>query len=237
MDYQKTLLLLLLALVLGACGTTTPRSAVQTPMGTVMDGNTLAWRTCYFRVAWPEDTEPQWSVDLLLAHKVMGPVLDRHATDLFRWRFHRRANRDSAGHQFSFVFYTGSSKAEVIISEIQQSEWRTRLIEEKVLDSAGCEEAENQSRPDITDSSDSNWSDSMQKHWPVYIMGVSSLWLGLIDEAISSRNLGGSDIKQVLRDYDEANQIVTASWQNEAQHALLHHLNAIFGYEELFIRF
>ena len=33
--------------------------------------------------------------------------------------------------------------------------------------------------------------------------------------------------------YREVNEAITRSWQKEGRHALLHHLNAIFGYEPI----
>ena len=78
------------------------------------------------------------------------------------------------------------------------------------------------------------WSATMQRHWPAYIMGISSLWLGLIDDAVGTINLE-DDLSMFLNQYREANNTVTAIWQSEAQHALLYHLNAIFGYQPMII--
>ena len=237
MNFYKSILLFL-CILLPACSTIAPRAPNPINMNSrVVDDDSAAWRNCHFRIAWPEGAAPRWGVDLLVAHKILGPILSRQANEIYRWRFHRRSNRDEAGHQFSFVYYAGSAEAQTIISAIQQSQWRQRLLENEVLESAACETADNMSRQDIGDGSDENWSESMQRHWPAYIMGVSNLWLGLIDDAIVSLQPDEHDLDKTLQAYDEAGRIVSLIWRNESQHALLHHLNAVFGYEEMLIRF
>ncbi len=233
-----TLVILLSVTLLAACSTNTPRTMESLNMSAALKADeSVAWRSCTFRVAWPEQTEPNWGVDLLLAHRVVGPVLEKFDNDIHRWRFHRRANRDAAGHQFTFMFYTGTSHARDIIAQIEQDELRQQLLEENLLEVAACDSPEDMLRPLISDTSDSNWPDSVQKHWPSYIMGVSSLWLGLIDEAVASVRTETSDIDQLIQQYNNANQTVTSLWQEYGEHAFLHHLNAIFGYEQLLIRY
>ncbi len=74
----------------------------------------------------------------------------------------------------------------------------------------------------------------MQDNWPYYIMGVSRMWLGMIDQV--AREIGFEDVPTVenlLAYYEKVNERVTQVWQSESYHALLHHLNAIFGYEAM----
>jgi hypothetical protein len=201
------------------------------------DDPTAAWRSCTFRITWPEDTEPDWSVDLLLAHQFISPVLAGQGNDIYRWRFHRRANRDAAGHQFSFIFYTGSTRARAIIDQIQTNPLRSQLLDSDVIEAARCDSPTDTSRSGIRDTSDPNWTETMQKNWPSYIMGVSTLWLGLIDDAVQQVNINTPRTNALLRVYRMANDKITETWQQEGQHAFLHHLTAIFGYEELLIRY
>ena len=91
--------------------------------------------------------------------------------------------------------------------------------------------------PGIGDTSDPNWSQSIQKNWPDYIMGVSRFWLGLINDAVAEAETDETDIEQLLQEYKQANETVTTLWQTEGEHALLHHLSAIFGYRPMQIRF
>ncbi|MEE4111987.1 MAG: hypothetical protein V2I40_04180 [Desulfobacteraceae bacterium] len=88
--------------------------------------------------------------------------------------------------------------------------------------------------PQVGDTSDPNWSPVMQKTWPYYIMGVSRMWLEMIDQ-ISRENAMAADatVDELLKHYAQVNDAVNRIWQEEGYHALLHHLNAIYGYEAL----
>ena len=89
-------------------------------------------------------------------------------------------------------------------------------------------------RPKVGDTSDPNWSPVMQNTWPHYIMGVSRMWLGMIDQVSQEREIADSaTLGQLLVHYEQVNDAFTHIWQQEGYHALLHHLNAIFGYEAL----
>lgn len=104
------------------------------------------------------------------------------------------------------------------------------IIEQIILDNL-----DNNPRTNIKDTSDKNWPEEIQAAWPAYIMGVSNMWLQLIEQEIDD-SAGSTDINVLLDKYRLANQNVTRLWQTEAQHAFLHHLNAIFGYEPLVIK-
>jgi hypothetical protein len=67
-------------------------------------------------------------------------------------------------------------------------------------------------------------------------MGVSALWLGLIDEAMAENPGEAGEIRALLERYRTADARITTIWNKEGQHAFLHHLNALFGYKPLLIR-
>jgi len=91
--------------------------------------------------------------------------------------------------------------------------------------------------PDLGATSDPKWSSEIKRTWPFYIMGVSRMWLNLIDEisreTLKERDL--SNLDDLSMGYQKVNQIVEDKWKQEGGHAFLHHLNAIFGYEPLLI--
>src|SRR5210317_607429 len=66
------------------------------------DTNQNYWWRCQFKIVWPENSRLNWGMDLLLAHSVISPILQNNYENISFWRFHRRAARDNAGHQFSF---------------------------------------------------------------------------------------------------------------------------------------
>jgi hypothetical protein len=44
--------------------------------------------------------------------------LEKFDNDIYLWRFYRRAARDEAGHQFSFMFYASSLTAYSIYQDL-----------------------------------------------------------------------------------------------------------------------
>ena len=71
----------------------------------------------------------------------------------------------------------------------------------------------------------------VQKTWPSFIMGASEMWLGLVDE-LSEQIPGSVDDDQHYRDVQTE---LSSFWREQGQHPFLHHLNALFGYEEMII--
>lgn len=229
---------LVLILSLTACAAPSTRPLASPPVHTAAIGDsTPAWRTCYFRTSWPEGEPPRWAVDLLVAHRILGPILAEQGQDLQFWRFNRRAARDQAGHHLRFLFYTDSTRAADIINSVQQNEVRSKLLENRVLQSVNCQSPNDMSQPRIGDTSDPAWPETIQNHWPAYIMGISQMWLGLIEDATQQIGPPAADIAKLLEQYTRANEIVTTLWHVEGEHVFLHHLSGIFGYQPLHINF
>jgi hypothetical protein len=237
---KKTVsLLILLAILAGGCSTKrSPEhllSANHLPPRYNLTDNTYWWK-CNFRIVWPDDSEIDWGMDLLLAHAVVSPVLVKHSNDILYWRFHRRAARDTAGHQFTFMFFSRPEIASVVLSEIADSTVLEDAYNANLIEIVLIDDPDHPQLPNVEDTSDRNWSPDLQKNWPSYIMGTSSLWLGLIDETMQDSPDDYTDIHLLLEKYRHANSKITETWRTEGQHALLHHLNAIFGYQPLHIR-
>jgi hypothetical protein len=195
------------------------------------------WWHARFHIKWPEDEEPSWHLDLLIAHKTISPVLDQYRNRITLWRFHRRAARDQTGHQFSFIFYSSPETADQIYDAIRSDpivrEMKIAgLIIQDIYDDTSVI-----TQPDIEDTSDKSWSSQMKKSWPHYIMGVSEMWLDLIKEISNQFSSGEmpSSLQENEAFYKDVNERITELWQEEGRHALLHHLNAIFGYEPIIV--
>jgi hypothetical protein len=193
------------------------------------------WWRVRFRMNWPPDTDPVWHMDLYLAHQVIMPLLEKNKKDIYLWRFHRRANRDGAGRQFTFYFYSTSRTAQQIFDALQSNPILSDTLSSGVIDDIVYDNPANIERPNIDDTSDKKWPLSIQKTWPYYITGVSQMWLNLVAE-IADRDLQDDrpatleDIESFYRQVDET---VTELWQKNGRHAFLHHLNAVFGYKPL----
>ena len=232
-------LVVLLITAVGGCASTgvTP-SSVSAPTKETEEASPNGWWYGRYVMSWPEGKDPSWHLDLLLAHRVVSPVLNRYRGDIVLWRFHRRAARDQAGHQFSFIFYSSPEIARRVFTALQSEALLGKLKERGVLIRDSYDDTSAISRPNLDDTSDRRWSPALQKSWPYYIQGVSEMWLNLIlqmaSESSSDKGLAGLD--DLLRSYEQLNSTIGQLWREEGQHAFLHHLNAIFGYESLMIR-
>ena len=197
------------------------------------------WWFVRAKMAWPEEQEPAWHMDALLARQIFKPLLLEHAQDIEMWRFHRRAAHDKAGHQFSFIFYTKQSIAEAILNKLTENTLIQKLIAEGKVETISLHDANKKPDPAIEATSDKNWSLEMQKAWPYYAMGVSQLWLSLIDQHVAStlhngeNQLNENNVNELIEFYRQINNKLIVTWENEGGHALLHHLNALFGYGEI----
>jgi hypothetical protein len=189
------------------------------------------WWYARFRMKWPENKEPSWHIDLVLAQEVIAPVLHEHRKNIDLWRFHRRAGRDEEGHQFSFIFYAAQKTANKIYMSIGSMLWLKKMTRAGLVQYLP-ESTEQIIRPNLGDTSDSHWSPLVMKTWPYFIMGVCQMWLNLIGEIIQDRPFmeKALSLKKLLFSYEKINKAMNTIWQEEGGHAFLHHLNAIFGY-------
>ena len=194
------------------------------------------WWRARFRMDWPPDTEPIWYMDLYIAHQVILPLLELNKADIYLWRFHRRAKRDGAGRQFSFIFYSSPQTAQRIFSSLQSNFILTEALASGVIDDIVYDDPAEIRKPDIDDTSDKSWPAVIQKSWPYYITGVSQMWLNLV-AAIAERDLKEGhrlvSFEEIETIYSGVDESITELWRINGRHAFLHHLNAVFGYHAL----
>lgn len=222
--------------LVGCAGSRTAKQAEPSPgFPMPMIGEHDYWWVYRFRINWPPEVPADMTIDLLLAHAVVKPSLDSFAERLSYWRFHRRAARDGAGHQFSFLFYTDPATARDLYASLQTSPVLKQVREQGLVTKIIMDDPKTPVRPGVEDTSDPQWSPMLQRQWPAYIMGVSLLWLGLIDEAVEALPPDAHDDSDRLSAYRAAEKLVSDIWYKEGQHAFLHHLSAVFGYRELLI--
>lgn len=233
----RRLLPILALLLASGCGLSPRRNAgapvpEQNMTLSAIDG----WWSVGVKVHWPPDTAPRFEIDALLADQVFRPLILAHETALPLWRFHRRAARDADGHQFHFLFYASRETAAAIFRAVDADPLLKRLREAGVIDAVKTDDVKTTWRPAVSAMGDPHWSDAVNRAWPYFAMGVSKTWLSLVrsDAGTVSPNL---PVDAMLRRYRTANDKVTAQWQTEGGHAFLHHLDALFGYEPLGIRF
>ncbi len=198
-----------------------------------------AWWYARFQMNWSqrEEDEPAWHNDLLIAHKVIAPVLEWFGKDIDLWRFHRRAAPDDGGHQFSFIFYSSPATAKKIYTAIQASALLEEMQKAGVILRVLYDDPDKPTRPLIESTSDPHWSEPLQRAWPWFIMGVSETWLDLISQYAEEREQTRKPATPAEFEefYLEINKKVDATWNREGGHAFLHHLDALFGYRPVSI--
>jgi len=242
------LILTAIILMVAACSTNKPlpEPYYKVPVDkTSAQQNEMSWWAYRFRIRWSEENDkPDFSIDLLLADAVVKPVLERNAEKLLWWRFHRRAARQAPGHQFSFLFYTDDATAADVLKALNESPLLANLIASDLIVEVVSSDTDKKNNTKIEAFSDKSWSAAIQKTWPSYIMGVSAFWLALIDEVKSELKIakptaaeGEDSIKALLQDYRRVDDEINEMWQQEGQHALLHHLSAVMGYKPVLIKY
>ena len=233
--FSKRIIFCLIACLLSACASQQPVITVAPPAAVAATtGQTQYWWYVNYRIQWPENTEPKFYIDLLLADAVIEPILIQHRNSITYWRFHRRALRDKAGHQFSFIFYADKTTARSIYQQVKKNEITKKMLVMNILQQILMDDPDKNDLTNVNATSDKNWPVKLQNAWPAYIMGVSNTWLQLIDQEITD-NKTGNDINHLLEEYKKADAKISKIWYDYGQHAFIHHLNAIFGYEPVLL--
>jgi hypothetical protein len=236
--FHKQLITAILALGLWGCASLSPvtksndaREYGHAQPGTLPEGE--GWWYARFHIDWPEGEEINWYIGTLIGGEVIAPTFDEYNQDVSVWRVHRRAGRDDNGHVFSFIFYSTPQNAQRIYKSVENHAVVKTLLENGRLTKVVIDDVARITRPNIEDTSDDSWPLSVQKTWPAMIMGSSRMWLDLVSElAARESKIGGIEAK-----YKKVQDDITLIWREEGQHAILHHLNAIYAYQPLLIRY
>lgn len=229
------LVLLNVVLVCGCAKPSTPTPAVVPPAAAATpDQDTeLSWWHAEIKVHWPEKSEPNWAADVLLASEVIAPILNSTSPRIPMWRFHRRAMRDSAGHNFSFIFYAPAAQAHSVLARIAGDALINKLITAKIIDNVQIGPALGSN---LEDTSDPAWSTDLQRAWPYFAMGASQLWLGLVRQNSPQDKSLSEHPQKLLAAYRETSKHIDEIWRRQGQHALIHHLSALFAYAPIAIK-
>jgi hypothetical protein len=235
---MTSVFVLLIIVVAGCAATGTGRQpdAIAPPPPEIASSD--GWWQASFRMYWPQEQEALWHIDLLIAHEIVAPVLEQYKDRIALWRFHRRAARDEAGHQFSLLFYSSAATAYQVFNRLRSNELLSEMKSSGTIISDHYDNTNKITKPRIKDTSDKRWPPSIRKSWPYYIMGASRMWLNLIADIRASQPNAGPFLslqdKETL--YKEVNAAITELWKQNGRHAFLHHLNALFGYEPVVLQ-
>lgn len=226
------LLVILLYYIISGCASTP--LVINSPQDQPIPAETseTGWWYARFRLHWPKDAEPTWHIDALLAHDIVSPILDTYRDQVKLWRFHRRAARDGGGHQFSFIFYSSPNSTAKIYRAIESHETLKGLMADGTVERLIFDNTQKIEKPEIQDTSDPAWNEIIQKSWPLYIMGVSEMWLDMIKRLIVYNADKSEPRKQLFQHVHEG---ITKLWEHEGNHAFFHHLNALFAYKSILV--
>jgi len=230
-----------LGLLLAACTPTLqiaspPAIDPQTPVLAAEQADRFWWQL-RFRLIWPEAEEPDFSRHLLIAEQLLLPVIAEYEEEMPLWRFHRRAGRDKAGHQFSLIFYADETTATQLNTAVTANPLTLWLEDRKMIEKTRFGQRSTRELGRLEDTSDKNWPEEIQRSWPWFSMGASQSWLLLVQQLSRESELGDeTDYPGLLAHYREVDARLNLQWRDYGQHAYLHHLNAIFGYQPVRVR-
>jgi len=232
---------LVLTLFIGACAPSLeviPAATLElhkAPVDAQQPG--LAWWQLRFKLSWPEGEEPDLSRHLLIAEQILLPVIVEHQQQMPLWRFHRRAARTPAGHQFSLIFLSDTETAAQINQEVAQDPTTAWLMHRQMLEQVRMDKRSKEELGQLEDTSDPSWPLEIQRSWPWFIMGASQGWLIMVQELSANREMAGEvSYPALLAHYRDVDAALEKQWRDYGQHAYLHHLNAVYGYRPIRIR-
>jgi hypothetical protein len=236
MNTGRLLLMTVLLLSAAGCAALRPSTKVVSDAAQAVPGDLAegtGWWYARFFIERPAGEPPRWYIGTLIGGEVIAPVFEQHYQDILIWRVHRRAGNDDYGHVFSFIFYSTAAGAQRIFADLEKNPVLHRLRQEGKVTRVGFDDTSIISRPRIEDTSDRHWSLSVQQTWPALAMGASRMWLDLVGE-IADTHTDEQDLEQRYR---EVQQDLNDIWATQGQHAVLHHLSAIFAYQPLLITY
>lgn len=190
----------------------------------------MGWYAVRFKIHRENEQEPNWYIGTLIAGEIISPLLRQNQQNIICWRIHRRAVHDKAGHVFSFIFYSSLADAAMIYQQFQKNKLLAKLHR---LVKVTYDPLYNNSQTKIADTSDQAWPQKIRNTWPFFMMGASQMWLEQI-RAFKKDSLNETEMKQR---YIIIQSKITDLWQQQGKHALIHHLNALYAYQPVLVRF
>jgi hypothetical protein len=173
----------------------------------------------------------------MIANEIIAPLIDKFQRDMQVWRFHRTFKPGKEFHPFRFKFYTSDGVEQKITQCVQA----TALYQElkglgllylKPGEDVTCEKLSKEIS--VKDDNDPNWSEEMKEIWPYYIHGVSRAWLKIIQVITNKeKDLPRTSFREEIGFYERVNSDIECEWVKWGHHAMLHHLNAVFGYKHI----
>lgn len=187
------------------------------------------WRELRFHMNLDKDWENAEPVHLLIANELLRPSIEQFEEKMLVWRIHRMYGSPEASHRLMFKFYGPESTALQIKTQLESHESIDGLRQREGLRLEGFVTKGSK----IEDDFDGNWPEEIRAIWPYYICGASRAWLKLIERIAGNRTdfRPGISYEAKRQVYGKIRDEIDKYWAEYGSHAMLHHLNAIFGYK------
>ncbi len=219
----------LMALLLSACVSRSPVKPAGVALDTVEAGDGQPqWWYLRFRLAREDAQEVNSYLDMLIADRILAPLIVAERDEIVLWRFHRRWPNDATGHQFSLIVYTSVPVAQRLADNIGRSAVLSQLRDDGHLVQFRIDQPAEEVRFDIDATSDRAWPLPIQREWPHFIMGASHMWLALVQGA--ARDYPDMALYEK---YQAVESDVDTLWFKHGNHAFFHHLSGLFGYRPI----
>jgi hypothetical protein len=202
------------------------------------------WHVIRFKIRLLNASEPNSALvndrdsplHTLIANEILRPCIEKYGENgeaIFPWRFHREYVPQQNRHIFTFRYCAlrGSSIAINIKADIETNV-AYREVADLLLAGTDFSEKGPDGQPGL-------WSDEMNRCWPHFIFGVSRAWLELIKVLETGEGMKAftrDTFENRLRFYGEINRLIAEQWLKFGDHSMLHHLNAVFGYNPTIVR-
>lgn len=196
------------------------------------------WYSFNFNIVWPEGESPKTWIDVFITDTIVRDVVRKKKSEIAFWRVHRRRKRDEHGHELSFDCCAEKNTGESIRDTILLNP-AYRLLTANELLSAGNVTLQERGQAIDTLTRDEPWPPELQRAWPYFILGVSQMYLDLMQHIkaqipnFPAADLSNIDIEEIARSYTVLDKELACIWQQFGSHAFLHHLSAAFGYNAI----
>lgn len=221
--------MLALLVLLTGCATTPEPAGPDGQVVRSLPETQPIWQFWRFQFARADDGSARTYLDYLVADQLLYDAVLAHQDAIQLWRFHRRWPQDPTGHQLTLRVYAPAYVGREISRSLAENPLIATLMDQGYLVRWRIDGPQRSAATDPAATSDLRWSVDVQREWPYFIMGVSRFWAGLVRAEALARSTT-DDLHERYRAVEEA---MLAYWRNDARHALLHHLNGIFGYAPL----
>ncbi|MHA2210819.1 MAG: hypothetical protein ACXABV_16825 [Candidatus Thorarchaeota archaeon] len=177
----------------------------------------------------------------MLAVEVCEYLVAKYQDQIQSWRFHRMQIRVKEGsvypqHHFKLKLYCSSEFfRHIVMGYMKKHPVLKELKKENLLLRTEMVRSDSY---DIKDDYDEKWPMEIKESWPLFICGVSSMWLlmvtGLYAKELVLQKIPDPSELDVWKRFDIYKAVsdkLEDIWRDWAYHSVIHHANAVFGYK------